>query len=473
MDLIHMSQYDTNWSNWVRQHNEQSIRQSKEIQKKLYKREMTVLNIYITPYPPVDDELEFIGKWIHPTNDSRLSWYTLLLDKEGQEEALDIVASISESDFTDTWLESPEEQDVMQYREITHQVVKNQKSTEVKAFSYGKPIFTYIFIAVQIFIFGWMEMVGSSEDPRTLLDFGAKFNPLILDGEWHRFLTPIFIHIGIFHLIMNTFALYYLGMLVERIYGSMRFLFIYMVAGLIGSIASFAFSPSLSAGASGAIFGCFGALLYFGIFQPKVFFRTLGYNIFIVIAINLALGFTIPGIDNAGHIGGLIGGFVATGIVHFPKKNKLSVQLLSFILTVGIGVGLLYSGAQNGVQAEEGLYLAQIAQSYIEEENFEKAYEVVNIYPDENSEPSAEIAFIKSYIEIQQGQYDLAVKHLEEAIQINPRFHEAYFNLSLLYYDQGKVTEAKKKAQQALKIRPSESKYKDWINELSQAVGGE
>lgn len=117
-------------------------------------------------------------------------------------------------------------------------------------------------------------------------------------------MTPIVLHIGLLHLLMNTLALFYLGSAVERVYGNIRFLFIYLAAGFGGTLASFIFSPTLSAGASGAIFGCFGALLYFGLIYPSLFFRTMGFNILVVLGINLAFGFTIPGIDNAGHIGG-------------------------------------------------------------------------------------------------------------------------------------------------------------------------
>ena len=111
-----------------------------------------------------------------------------------------------------------------------------------------------------------MEMFGSSRNPYLLILFGAKYNPLILEGEWWRLITPMFLHIGLIHLVMNSFALYYLGTAVERIYGRYRFLFIYLFAGFAGTLASFLFSPdSISAGASGGIFGLFGALLFFGI----------------------------------------------------------------------------------------------------------------------------------------------------------------------------------------------------------------
>ncbi|HWO77636.1 MAG TPA: rhomboid family intramembrane serine protease [Bacillus sp. (in: firmicutes)] len=472
-DLIHLNQYDLDWSNWLRQHTDLSIDQVLDIKQSLYKKNLSVLNVYITPYPPVDDGFAPLSEWYHPTDSPALSWYTLILDQADQDKTLNIISQISGCKWKQPFLITPDEHDVLQLREYTKQWATHQRQTIEKTFQNGKPIFTYLFIAIQLAVFAFMELEGSSEDPRTLLEFGAKFNPLILAGEWYRLITPIFIHIGVLHLLMNTMALYYLGTLVERIFGSVRFFFIYMIAGIIGSIASFAFSPNLSAGASGAIFGCFGALLYFGMFQPKLFLRTLGYNIFIVIALNLALGFAIPGIDNAGHIGGLVGGFTATGIVHFPKKFRFFTQIIFLFLTFGIGAGLLYSGAQIGVQAEEGTYLAQMAQGYVEEENFEKAYKLLNSYDFDNGEPSADIYFMMSYIEIQWQQYELAATHLKKVIEIDPKYHQAYYNLALLYYHDGKIEEAYEFATQARDIKPNDEQYRSLVDELTQFVGGE
>ncbi|WP_326847727.1 rhomboid family intramembrane serine protease [Priestia endophytica] len=142
---------------------------------------------------------------------------------------------------------------------------------------------------------------------------------------------------------MNSIALYYVGTVVERIYGSSRFLLIYLIAGVSGTIGSFLFSPTISAGASGAIFGCFGALLFFGYKSPKIFFDTLGTNVIMLVLFNIVFGFVVPGIDNAGHLGGLIGGFVAAGAVQLPKNQSKRASLVYIvILIIGIGSSLFY-----------------------------------------------------------------------------------------------------------------------------------
>ena len=141
-------------------------------------------------------------------------------------------------------------------------------------------------------IFLLMEAAGGSTSTSNLIRFGAKVNSLILEGEWWRLFTPIFVHIGLLHLVMNSIALYFLGVFTERIFGNVRFVFIYLFAGVAGTLSSLLFSPSISAGASGAIMGLFGALLYFGTVYPRLFFRTMGLNILIVLGINLLFGFT-------------------------------------------------------------------------------------------------------------------------------------------------------------------------------------
>src|SRR5699024_6965978 len=192
------------------------------------------------------------------------------------------------------------------------QYLQHKKKEFVNIFNYGKPLFTYMLIAVNLVLFFVLEVNGGSTSIETLVQFGAKYNTAILaDGEWWRLLSSMFLHIGFLHLALNMLALFYLGTAVERIFGNLRFLFVYFIAGLGGSIASFAFSTSISAGASGAIFGLFGALLYFGVIHKRLFFQTMGSSILLILAINLVIGLTIEEIDMAAHLGGLIAGFFA------------------------------------------------------------------------------------------------------------------------------------------------------------------
>lgn len=174
---------------------------------------------------------------------------------------------------------------------------------------------TYILLVAIVIVWLITEMAGGSTDGRVLVRFGANYGPLILQGEIWRFFTSMFLHVGLRHLGSNVLGLFILGVQMERLYGPDRYLVIYILAGLFGSLASFAFrgpSPIPSAGASGAIFGIVGMDLAFFLLHRK----TLGelgrqqiINALMIIGLNLVIGFSVPGIDNMAHLGGLIAGF--------------------------------------------------------------------------------------------------------------------------------------------------------------------
>ncbi|WCK53373.1 rhomboid family intramembrane serine protease [Aneurinibacillus sp. Ricciae_BoGa-3] len=221
--------------------------------------------------------------------------------------------------------------------------LEQQKEQEVQqTFFYGKPHVTYGLLFIIITVFVLMEFAGGSQNPDVLIRFGAKENARIVAGEWWRLITPMFLHIGFMHILLNGFALWQLGTAVEQIYGSYRFLFIYMLAGIAGAVASFVFSTSLSAGASGAIFGLFGALLYFGTQNKVLFFRTMGRNVIVVLLVNLVFGFVSIGmIDNYAHLGGLFGGFLASAVVGLPRTRFRPAQQIGAFIILAV---LLWAG---------------------------------------------------------------------------------------------------------------------------------
>lgn len=210
-----------------------------------------------------------------------------------------------------------------------------------------KPVITYALIAVNILVFVFINLYSfkSGSNYNTLLNvFGEKDNLKILSGEYWRFVTPIFLHANTIHLLVNCFSLYAVGITVEKIYGHVRFMIIYIIAGILGNIASFMFSANFGVGASGSIFGLMGALLYFGLERPSLFKKYFGYNVITTIIINLVYGFTSTGIDNFAHIGGLIGGFLSTGVVKAANKPKWYLNRYIFLLLtlVLVCTGLLY-----------------------------------------------------------------------------------------------------------------------------------
>ena len=192
------------------------------------------------------------------------------------------------------------------------------------------PIVTMALLGANVIIWLTAAAAGGTEDPEVLLDFGAMFRPLIAEGQYWRLFTAMFLHIGIAHVAFNGFGLLIFGRLVERAYGHLRFLTIYILAGLAGSVASYLFnSIAIAAGASGAIFGVLGALAAFFVAQRELFGSMAQRNLIgllVLAAINLIYGLATPGIDNWAHMGGFAAGFVL-GLVLAPRYRLLRSPL--------------------------------------------------------------------------------------------------------------------------------------------------
>lgn len=198
---------------------------------------------------------------------------------------------------------------------------------------------TYILLGLNVLIFGLTLLLSTiaqqsltlAPDLGILEKSGALLNYRVARGEYYRLLTSMFLHADILHLLFNSYALYVLGQDVERLYGSGRFLLIYFLSGLGGSLVSFAWifgdPRALSVGASGAIFGLIGAEIAF-FYIHREMFGTMGRqqlrNLVMVAGFNLILGFTIRIINNQAHIGGLVFGF-ALGSLLAPKYQAPSV----------------------------------------------------------------------------------------------------------------------------------------------------
>ncbi|KPU44178.1 rhomboid protease GluP [Oxobacter pfennigii] len=205
---------------------------------------------------------------------------------------------------------------------MNNAALKNKQGSSRIIIKSKKPVFTYILILINIGIFVMMEYAGGTRNPDVLKSFGIKINSLILAGQYWRLITSAFIHIGFAHIAFNMYGLYNLGSIVERIYGNKKFLFIYFVSAILGSLSSLVFSPVPSAGASGAIFGMFGALLFLGRKIPGLFSTSSGLNILAVLGFNLFYGFITPGIDNYAHIGGLLGGYISASMAGFNNSSE-------------------------------------------------------------------------------------------------------------------------------------------------------
>lgn len=214
---------------------------------------------------------------------------------------------------------------------------KNEKRNKIaeKIFSYKQPIVTYIIMAICIILFILMELSGGSTNSQTLLKYGANLDVLVKNGEYYRLFTCIFLHIGIMHLLCNMYSLYIIGREVENLFGKIKYIIIFILSGIFGSIMSLAFTHNtISAGASGAIFGLLGALLYFGMRYRTYLGEAIKRSIIPIIVVNLIIGFFAEGIDLAAHIGGLVGGVLVAMMVGVPDKSKIKDIINGTILTI-------------------------------------------------------------------------------------------------------------------------------------------
>jgi rhomboid protease GluP len=160
-------------------------------------------------------------------------------------------------------------------------------------------------------------------DGRTIVEFGAKYGPLLMQGEWWRLVTANWVHGGILHILMNMWVLFDLGAQSEESYGTSRFLVIYFVAGVMGFVASFLWAPGVpSVGASAAICGLIGAMIALGVRDRSSWGAEIRRFYIRWVIYLLAFGLLFAATDNAAHIGGLTGGFVVGFICGTPGYSK-------------------------------------------------------------------------------------------------------------------------------------------------------
>lgn len=237
------------------------------------------------------------------------------------------------------------------FMKISEDINKNtyKKSLKVdKIFSKKLPIITYTIMIICLLVFIATYIFGNgSQDTQTLLKFGANWDVLTKSSpkEYYRLLTSTFLHIGFIHIIVNMYSLYVIGPQVESFFGKLKYLFIYLFSGICGSMLSLAFTHNtISAGASGAIFGLLGSLLYFGYYYRAYLGNVVKSQIVPIILLNLAIGFILTGIDNAALIGGLVGGIVASMAVGIPDKSTKFEKINGLVMLIIYFAFLVYLG---------------------------------------------------------------------------------------------------------------------------------
>ena len=214
---------------------------------------------------------------------------------------------------------------------------ENEKFNDV--FSPKRIIFTNIISLICILMYVIVGIYGNNFfnfDANVLAKFGANNILLIKNGEIYRLLTCAFLHVGLIHLVVNMYSLRVIGPSVEGLIGKGKFVFIYLISAISASLMSLVFVDSniVSVGASGAIFGLMGALLYFGYHYRLYLNDAIKTQIIPVILFNLVIGFMMPGIDNGAHIGGLIGGYLATMAIGIKNKSTKKDMINGWIVLI-------------------------------------------------------------------------------------------------------------------------------------------
>jgi len=214
----------------------------------------------------------------------------------------------------------------------------------------GRRVLVRTILLVNVLVWLVLELTGGSMSAEQLIRAGAKSDGLIRAGQTWRLVTPIFLHYGAWHLVLNGVGLLIFGELLERIYGSVQFATIYFVAGVVSVVTSFLFGRELMVGASGAIFGLAGALVVYGYRYrariPRRYGAMFGGGLLPLIGINIAFGVLVPRIDNSAHLGGLAAGAVVALFLR-PLADEVtppswfSPRRGSALVVLGVVVGSL------------------------------------------------------------------------------------------------------------------------------------
>ncbi len=205
-----------------------------------------------------------------------------------------------------------------------------------KVFSQKPIVVTYALIVINIivFILQYMEIINTN--------LYATSAYSIKMGHYWVVLTSAFLHSDIIHILCNMYSLYFIGVQLETVLGKKKFIVVYLISAIMGSLASALLSGGAAIGASGAIFGLIGAMLYFGYYYRLYLGNVVRSQIIPVILINLFIGFMLPGVDNFGHIGGLVGGIFAAMMVGIEGKSDKMNRINGAIITIALMAFLLF-----------------------------------------------------------------------------------------------------------------------------------
>ncbi|HTS69040.1 MAG TPA: rhomboid family intramembrane serine protease [Terriglobia bacterium] len=293
------------------------------------------------------------------------------------------------------------------------------------------PVATIVLLILNFIFFGLEILAKGVNNTQILLDFGASFGPYLRRGEYWRLVMPMFLHGGWLHILGNSYALFILGPIMERVYGYGRYLTIYVAAGMGGAFLSMQLSKNVSVGASGAIFGLAGAMLVTGYVHrdliPPRWGRAFGAGMIPFIVLNLVFGLSVHGVDNWGHLGGLATGALLAFVIPPPPHDSP------------------YGGeAARPSQAMVVIPLMVVTLAIAATANHYRIMQTMN------RQLVAGARFAHA------GQYDRALQSYQQAHSAAPRQWEPCEVLGVFYLGQKKYDDAIQELQEAIRLSAGE-----------------
>ena len=293
----------------------------KKIKKKTLSFKMNVLSIFVDLGESVNLEQEPLPNqlWVRANDEEQL-------------QKSDVISKVF-PDLTKKLVYT--EKGAELFMKITKDINKhNQEDAKKveKVFKKKSPLITYALIAINVILYVVPLLYGQLDEMVATL---CVHGPSIRAGQYYRLISGIFMHGSIWHLLLNCYSLYVLGSQIESFLGKFKYTIIYFLSGLMGSLFSIIFNGNVaSIGASGAIFGLMGALVYFGYHYRVYLGNVIKSQIIPLIVANLVFGFVATGVDNAAHIGGLIGGALVTIGLGIKDKSTKFEQINGTITSI-------------------------------------------------------------------------------------------------------------------------------------------
>lgn len=308
------------------------------------------------------------------------------------------------------------------------------------------PVVTLILLGLNFLLFGLEIFEGGADNVQVLLNLGASFGPYMRRGEYWRLVMPMFLHGGWIHILGNSYALFILGPVLERVYGYGRYATIYVASGMGGACLSMTASKNISVGASGAIFGIAGAMLITGFVHreavPARWGRAFGRGMVPFILLNFAFGLSVHGIDNWGHLGGLATGVLLALVIPPPRQNlpygEIAEPPSQAVVVIPLAAVILAMAATakhyRTMQAMDRLLAESehFGSLHQYDSQFRSLQQALRLAPREEQPHEGMGGYYLS-----QKQYDQAIQEFQEAVRLTEGDAQPRIELGLAYQLKG------------------------------------